>query len=392
VISVPTRLFQRNVSGRSGVGRRSQRGLTLVELMIVAVLLTFVGGTITAVMFSFTRKVSQENARMNMREQLRNTVRGLEKEVRNSSAALATCPVSRCGTAFTAGPDTLILTQPVFINNYPKTLDPTNLADNDVVVLRVVNNNLLLNRYPTAGSTLPALANQVKYRGVGSNNVVRGRLGSTYKIFSYFRRDGVEITTPATGAADASLVEIQLCGSKTGTYGQQTGGNMIECKMVDTRFLWRSYASPTPSPTPACTAVPNSLWNGALNMCCIPNGGACQANGGATNHCTTCCSGLSQTSGPYPRLCVAPSASPTPTAPAPTPTAPTPTATATAPVCPPSAGPSQATVFANGGCKIPQGVICKAGASSTDYCDLCRDGDTDNANPPAGAKKCKKSW
>lgn len=249
----PIKLFHKHsLSLQKWAQQVKTRGFTLVEVMIVMVLLGVVLTSLTSLLFSFTKKVSQENSRMEMREGLRNSLRTVEREIRNSAGVINSCPSSRCGgTTFTSNASVLVMAQPVFINDEPKSLDPTDINNNDIVVLRVLNNDLVMSRYTTTGSTYTDVHNQIKFRGLGTRNVLNGKINSTnFKVFSYFRGDGVEITTPNTNGHRANVIEIQLCGSNTQTYGQQSGGDIIECKVVDSRFLWKTYSSPTPPPTP----------------------------------------------------------------------------------------------------------------------------------------------
>ena len=247
----PIKLLKKHsLSLQKWTKRVKVRGFSLVEVMIVMVLLGVVLTALTSLLFSFSKKVSQENTRMEMREDLRNSLRTVEREVRNSAGVINSCPSSRCGgTTFTSSATVLLMAQPVFVSDEPKTMDPTDVNNNDIVVLRVLNNDLVMSRFTTTGSTFTNVNNQVKFKGLGTRNVLNGKINNNnFKVFSYFRGDGVEITAPGTDGNRANVIEIQLCGSNTQTYGQQSGGDIIECKVVDSRFLWKTYSSPSPTP------------------------------------------------------------------------------------------------------------------------------------------------
>ncbi|PIQ23890.1 hypothetical protein COW36_11465 [bacterium (Candidatus Blackallbacteria) CG17_big_fil_post_rev_8_21_14_2_50_48_46] len=241
--------------------QRFQKGLTLVELMVVMGLMSIVIVAITKLMFSFTTKMNQQNLSMQVREELRNTLRGLEKELRNGSGVIASCSSSRCGgQTYNSGADVLVIAQPIYNPDAtPKSLNPYgtggNEMDFDVVVFEKITDNtkippvknLVMSRFPGTGSAQVPLNKQVRYRGLSDINTgLHGKAGtSAYERFSYYNSNGNKITSalscpavPETPSKCPRVVEIQLCGLKT--YGAH---NLVECKMVDTRFLWQSYFS-----------------------------------------------------------------------------------------------------------------------------------------------------
>ena len=94
----PIKLFHKNcLSAFKQSQGKTVCGFTLLELLVVVIFLGSLLTTLTSLLFSYTKKVSQENSRMEMREGLRNSLRTVERAVRNSAGVINSCPSSRCG-------------------------------------------------------------------------------------------------------------------------------------------------------------------------------------------------------------------------------------------------------------------------------------------------------
>lgn len=210
--------------------------MTLIEVMITLALLAVVMGTFTKFLFAYTEQSTVQELKLQLRENLRNTGRILEREVRNGRSVIASYNAG--GVDYYSDGQTLIFTAPVFDNDYPKTLDPLDTTDNDVLIVRREGNDLVMDRFNASGSEYKDYQGRIVIKDLSATDAG----GNTnYDFFTYYDDNGSVIdlsgSAPHANIKDAELIEFTLCGSDT-----YKGTALRECKTLDSRFIWQSYA------------------------------------------------------------------------------------------------------------------------------------------------------
>ena len=214
--------------------RSSQKGFTLLELMISTALLLMVMGVTLNFIFDFSRSGNRTIIRATLDEQLRNSATRLEREVMDASAVLVDD-----GGSITTDKSTLVLSVPLYNSLGFVVVDPANanlpLFDTLVVSVKQDNsaddltlrptgsaavrkkpNKLVFSLTPsTVGDTTrQAISNQVIARDLmptSGDFYLTGENATTSDVaFNYLDKDGNVTATPA----DIAQIQVLLKAGK----------------------------------------------------------------------------------------------------------------------------------------------------------------------------------
>lgn len=192
-----------------------KKGFSLIEVMIAGAISLVLFSSLTELVFSYTKSSSKDIINLTLKENQRNLVRRLEKEIQEGACAIPSFTAPN-GTNYTASADTLILTVPIFNSDGTQrelssvTCSATSTSDNDVIVIRkdagsVTDPNdgkLIFSRFTGTGSNRAPILKLVLARGV----MDKDPSNATYTIFNYLTQDGA---TPSP-LTDTKMIRLNL--------------------------------------------------------------------------------------------------------------------------------------------------------------------------------------
>lgn len=200
---------------------------TLIEVLVASALSMVILGSLSSLVFSYTKLSTKDSIKLTIRENQRNAVRRIEKEIQEGRCAIGSYK------SFTASSNTLIFTVPVFdSDSYPIQSDPCATTGNDVVVLSKDLDKLRFYRFADPASSKPSLSGSLLLKNITENNLTL-ETKPVYNIFSFINDSGVEITPPS-GLDQTKMVKVSMCVSEK--YSDQI---ISDYKEIYVRFLWK---------------------------------------------------------------------------------------------------------------------------------------------------------
>lgn len=203
---------------------KRNKGFTLIEVLVASALSIVILGSLSRLVFSYTQLSTKDSIKLSIRENQRNAVRRIEKEIQEARCAIGSYK------SFTASSNTLIFTVPVFDSeSYPIQSEPCITTGNDVVVLTKDSDKLRLYRFPDSASLKPSLNGVVLIKNI----MEKSSLDKPYNLISCISDKGLEITPPS-GLDQTKMVKVSIwTGEK---YSDQV---ISDYKETYVRFLWK---------------------------------------------------------------------------------------------------------------------------------------------------------
>lgn len=241
----------------SGARRRASKGFTLMEVLIASGLLLMLMGLTMNAVHGFNRSGNQLLEQAGLEEQLRSTLNRVEKEMLEASRVLPTATIN--GTLYTSGPNTLVLSVPIYSPEGFIIVDDAGTPAADTLLFRSQNDpastrvqlnrpapvstdRLLFSLVPNAKSRRVQITDQPIAKHLMPKNGTNYSLpslatGSFANVvaptFSYYDQFGAVVADPSTDAEALRVAQVKVL-----LWGEKNQGArlILGRKEVDIRF------------------------------------------------------------------------------------------------------------------------------------------------------------